>query len=258
VIAYLTMALCLFVERRLVAVDGFDLDLPDTPANGAQFGGPRPRHPAGHASGQPPPKDVRATSSHRQVTYGEHPAPRDIGFGSRHGPAAFRRTDPYGQEGPRRMTRRASRTPADEVLLAAVRAAMGMSVRAADALGDVSTVQLRALTVLQENPGTNLLQLSEAMGVTVSTTSRLVDRLVAARLVDRRQSPQTRREISLFLTRTGRARVKRYDDLRLSSLRACLERLPDEQQEAVVAALRLLVHIEAPAGRAEGGVAPSA
>jgi DNA-binding MarR family transcriptional regulator len=139
------------------------------------------------------------------------------------------------------MTTRVNRTPADEVLLSAIRAAMAVSVRAADELGDVSTVQLRALTVLRENPGANLLQLAQAMGVTVSTTSRLVDRLVAAGFVDRRPSAQTRREISLTLTRTGRARLKRYDDLRLAEVRPCLERLPAGQREAVVEALRSLV-----------------
>ena len=139
------------------------------------------------------------------------------------------------------MTRRVNHNPEDEVLLAAARAAMAVSVRAADKLGDVSTVQLRALTVLQETPGANLFQLAQGMGVTVSTTSRLVDRLVAAGFVDRRPSAQTRREISLALTRTGRARLRRYDDLRLAGLRACLERIPGEQRDAVVEALRLVV-----------------
>src|SRR3954453_15533586 len=73
-----------------------------------------------------------------------------------------------------------SRDPVDEVLLTALRWAMAISVRAADELGDLSPVQLRALTVLQESPGTNLNDLASAMGVTVSTSSRLVDRLGAA------------------------------------------------------------------------------
>src|SRR4051794_5076872 len=71
------------------------------------------------------------------------------------------------------MATRRSRAPADEVLLTAVRWAMAISVRAADELGDLSPVQLRALTVLQENSGVNLNDLAQVMGVTVSTTSRL-------------------------------------------------------------------------------------
>ncbi|RBY82370.1 MarR family transcriptional regulator [Geodermatophilus sp. TF02-6] len=132
-------------------------------------------------------------------------------------------------------------TPADEVLVAAVRMAMGISAQAADQIDTVSAVQLRALTVLQENPAVNLVQLAQAMGTTVSTASRLVDRLVAAGLTDRRPSPQTRREITLSLTPAGSRTLDRYDSLRLAAVRGCLERLPARQQETVVAALAALV-----------------
>jgi DNA-binding MarR family transcriptional regulator len=145
------------------------------------------------------------------------------------------------------MAARRSREPADEVLLTAVRWAMAISVRAADELGDLSPVQLRALTVLQENAGVNLNDLAQAMGVTVSTTSRLVDRLVAAGLVDRKPSPQTRREISLALSPAGRGRLQRYDRLRLAEARACLETVPPGERDSVVAALQQLVPGAAPA-----------
>lgn len=102
-------------------------------------------------------------------------------------------------------------------------------------------MQLRALTVLQEDPGANLNDLALAMGVTVSTTSRLVDRLVTAGLVDRKPSPQTRREISLELTSAGRGRLQRYDQLRLAEARASLEVLPVERRDDVMAALGELV-----------------
>jgi DNA-binding MarR family transcriptional regulator len=139
------------------------------------------------------------------------------------------------------MATRRNRDPADEALLAALRWAMAISVRAADELGDVSPVQLRALTVLQESAGANLNDLATAMGVTVSTTSRLVDRLVAAGLVDRKPSPQTRREISLALTPAGRGRLQRYDRLRLAEARASLDAVPPEERESVVTGLQQLI-----------------
>jgi DNA-binding MarR family transcriptional regulator len=138
------------------------------------------------------------------------------------------------------MATRSRREPADDVLLNAVRWAMAISVRAADELGDTSPVQLRALTVLQQSPGGNLNDLATAMGVTVSTASRLVDRLVAAGLVDRKPSEQTRREIILTLTRTGHGRLQRYDRLRLAEARVCLEAVPPAARDSVVAALQLL------------------
>ena len=130
-----------------------------------------------------------------------------------------------------------TRTPADEALLAFARIAMDASVRAADVMGALSPVQLRALTALQEYGPSNLAQLAEEMGVTVSTASRLVDRLVAADWVHRRQAPHNRREISLTLTSQGKSLLRRYDDERISRLQNCLTRLAPDRQDVVVSAL---------------------
>jgi DNA-binding MarR family transcriptional regulator len=126
----------------------------------------------------------------------------------------------------------------DQALLEAVRLVVGVSVRAADQVGEASLVQLRALTVLSESPEANLMQLADGMGVTVSTTSRLVDRLVAAGLVDRRPSQVTRREISISLTAAGREVLQRYDDLRLTALRSRLDQLTPRQRASAVDAFR--------------------
>jgi DNA-binding MarR family transcriptional regulator len=126
----------------------------------------------------------------------------------------------------------------DEELMEAARAFMRISLYAADQVGGVSVVQLRALTVLHRQGQANLGRLADDMGVTVSTTSRLVDRLVAAGLVDRRVAEHTRREISLRLTRRGRSTLARYDALRLASLHECLDELPDDQRETAVQGLR--------------------
>jgi DNA-binding MarR family transcriptional regulator len=115
----------------------------------------------------------------------------------------------------------------DELLLALARTVVGISTRAADQLGGVSVVQLRALTVLLRLGTANLGRLAEEMGVALSTASRLVDRLVRAGLVDRRPSPRTRREIELAISPDGRATLDRYDDLRLVRLRECLEQVAD-------------------------------
>lgn len=129
------------------------------------------------------------------------------------------------------------RTATDETLLAVARLMMDVSVRAADDLGGLSPVQLRALAALRVADGTNLVGLAEEMGVTVSTASRLVDRLVAAGRVHRGPSPHNRREVSLTLTEAGRALLRRFDDARLLRLRTHLAQLPPARQDAVVAAL---------------------
>jgi DNA-binding MarR family transcriptional regulator len=118
-----------------------------------------------------------------------------------------------------------------------------VSLRAADELGGLSPVQLRALTALRARPSANLAQLAEDLGVTVSTASRLVDRLVAVDWVRRRPSERTRREISLTLTDSGTAVLQEYDDHRVASLRECLDTLVPDRRVAVVNSLAELAHV---------------
>jgi DNA-binding MarR family transcriptional regulator len=129
------------------------------------------------------------------------------------------------------------RRPSDEALLAVARLVMDVSVRAAAELGGLSPVQLRALTALRAASGANLAALAEAMGITVSTASRLVDRLVAAGWVDRQPAPHTRREVALTLTDAGEDLLHRYDDQRLDELRRRLDRVPSDRRDAVADAL---------------------
>ena len=142
------------------------------------------------------------------------------------------------------------RSATDEELIEAARGFMRISLYAADQLGDLSVVQLRALTVLDREGQANLGQLADDMGVTASTTSRLVDRLVAAGLVDRQVAEHTRREISLQLTPRGRSTLARYDDLRLAALHECLDGLPDDQRETAVRGLGAFGAAAAPRGPA--------
>lgn len=129
------------------------------------------------------------------------------------------------------------RSRADDALLALARLAMDASVRAAGELGGISPVQLRALTALRHHGRLNLAQLAEEMGTTVSTASRLVDRLAGAEWVRRAPSTQDRREISLSLTAGGTALLRRYDDRRVALLRSCLDQVPADRQDDVVRAL---------------------
>jgi DNA-binding MarR family transcriptional regulator len=143
-----------------------------------------------------------------------------------------------------------ARAADDEVLLRLARTVVGISMRAADRLGGVSVVQLRALTVLRDFGTANLGQLSEELGVTVSTASRLVDRLVAADLVQRRPAPHSRREVELSVTGSGQAVLDRYDDLRLVDLQVCLAQLPRPQRRKVLVAFE---QFTMPAAHREAG-----
>jgi DNA-binding MarR family transcriptional regulator len=70
--------------------------------------------------------------------------------------------------------------------------------------------------------------------VTVSTTSRLVDRLSSGAWVSRRPAEHNGREVSLTLTDAGNAVLRRYDDGRLRRLHAWLDRLSPDSRAAVL------------------------
>ena len=138
-------------------------------------------------------------------------------------------------------------TAVEVALLGAVRAIMRVSLHAADEIGTVSVVQLRALTVLSEAGECNLAGLAQGVGVTVSTTSRLVDRLVAAELVERRRSPRTAREVVITLTPRGRATLERYDRLRMDDLRRSLDVLDGAETDTALKLLRAITAAGDPA-----------
>jgi DNA-binding MarR family transcriptional regulator len=143
-----------------------------------------------------------------------------------------------------------ARTSDDEVLLAVARTVMGVSTAAADRLGGISVVQLRALTVLRALGTATLGELAQGMAVTVSTTSRLVDRLVAAGLVVREPSPNNRRALALRVAPDGQEALDRYDGDRLAALRSTLDRLPEAARQSVLSAFETFADAAGPLGRA--------
>jgi DNA-binding MarR family transcriptional regulator len=134
----------------------------------------------------------------------------------------------------------------EHVLLSLAQLVMAASVRASGDLGGVSPVQLRALTALRRLGEANLVQLAEEMRITVSTTSRLVDRLVAAGWVHREPSPRNRREVLVTLTDSGRQLLRQYDERRIELLEECLRRVPAERYDRVLEALGDLAQVGRP------------
>lgn len=126
-------------------------------------------------------------------------------------------------------------------LLRLAQAMVSVSVRATEQISEsVSPTQLRVLTLLQDAPSTNLGSLAEALGSAPSSASRLVDRLVAAGLIDRRLSNRTRREIELRLTGAGRGVLEQVNAARLRELAALLRAVPEASRAAVVRAADVL------------------
>lgn len=111
-------------------------------------------------------------------------------------------------------------------------------LRANDAVSAVvSAPQLRALEIVRQDGDVNLSQLADGLGCLPSTASRLCDRLVAAGLIDRKASAETRREISLSLRSQGARLLRKLEARRRAELSAVLEQMTPAGARALIRGL---------------------
>ncbi|HEU5271630.1 MAG TPA: MarR family transcriptional regulator [Jatrophihabitans sp.] len=124
-------------------------------------------------------------------------------------------------------------------VLTASRVLVGVSVRSlAQVEGMVTATQLRTLVVLDGHGEMNLNRLAELLGVTPSTAMRMIDRLLNAGLVTRRDNPANRREVVLGLTDQGRQVVREVTSARLAEIARIVKAMPAEQRAGLIQALR--------------------
>ncbi len=98
----------------------------------------------------------------------------------------------------------------------------------------VSSSQLRALFILEQNEGINLRTLADALGSTPPSASRLCDRLQAVGFVERAPSTSSRRELQLHLSGRGRTFLRDLRARREEELRAVVARMPAGKRAALV------------------------
>lgn len=107
--------------------------------------------------------------------------------------------------------------------------------------GRVSPSQLRTLLLVEQAEAAvplSVSRLAEELGAMVSSASRLCDRLVAAGLLEREPSPQSRREIRLHLTGAGRRLVEELRARRVHELRTLLHHMSSAERTALLDGLR--------------------
>lgn len=125
-----------------------------------------------------------------------------------------------------------------DAVLTASRVLVAISARSLAAVQDtVTVVQFRTLVVLRTRPGTNLNGLADSLDVAPSTALRMVDRLVAAELVERQAHPDNRREVRLALTSSGRSLVDRVTARRRTEIQRIVAQMPERQRGQLARAL---------------------
>jgi DNA-binding MarR family transcriptional regulator len=125
-----------------------------------------------------------------------------------------------------------------DALLTASRLLVGISVRSIAQVDETITIaQFRTLVILSNRGPVNLATLANLLGVQPSATGRMVDRLVAAGLIDRLPHPTSRRELIAALTKRGREVVLRVTAYRRAEIAAIVEKMPAAERRGLVRAL---------------------
>jgi len=97
----------------------------------------------------------------------------------------------------------------------------------------ITPAQLFCLTYIRRNPGRTLSDMSAALGVSMPACTRMIDRLVQARLVERYESATDRRARVLSLTDKGAQLEQDVTEERLRLLRSVVERMDGASQQAL-------------------------
>jgi DNA-binding MarR family transcriptional regulator len=132
----------------------------------------------------------------------------------------------------------------DELVEAVLQASRVLVAVAARSLAtvdhDVTLPQYRALVVLASRGPQRPSELAEALAVHPSTITRLCDRLAAKRLVRRRESAVSRREVSIELAAKGRRLVDAVTERRRIEIATIVANIPIRERAATVQALHAL------------------
>jgi len=125
-----------------------------------------------------------------------------------------------------------------DALMTASRLLVAISARSIGQVDETITIpQFRTLVILSNRGPVNLATLAGLLGVQPSATGRMVDRLVAAGLIDRLPHPTSRRELLAALTKRGREVVRRVTAHRRAEIAAIVEKMPPPERYGLVQAL---------------------
>lgn len=131
---------------------------------------------------------------------------------------------------------------------------------AAESLGEVDDAvtvpQFRVLVLLHTRGPLNLTSVAAELGVNPSNASRTCDRLIKARLLDRRESEVDRRNVTLTIRPAGRRLVEKVTEHRRSAIERVLRSMKAGERQMVAAALELFADAAGEPGNTVGVLWP--
>ncbi len=105
---------------------------------------------------------------------------------------------------------------------------------------ELTVPQFRALFFVSRNIDASLSQVADHMGLTLPSTSRLVDELIKHHLMTRQEHPTDRRRVKLAVTSQGLIILEASRNRTLKYLAEKLERTNCDERRAMVAVMRAL------------------
>jgi DNA-binding MarR family transcriptional regulator len=112
----------------------------------------------------------------------------------------------------------------------------------------VTMSQAKVLYLVQATPGLRMSDLSAHLGVSLSTVSGVVDRLVDQGLLARQDDPADRRHVILRITAPGATQLELVRELNAGQVRVLLARVDVADLAVVGQAIAILADAARPAG----------
>jgi DNA-binding MarR family transcriptional regulator len=105
---------------------------------------------------------------------------------------------------------------------------------------DLTIPQFRTLLFVNRNVGASLSQVADHMGLTMPSTSKLVDALIKGELMTRQEHPSDRRRVSLVVTQRGFTLLEASRKGTLAYLTEKLEGISSSETETILKAMKAL------------------
>ncbi len=102
---------------------------------------------------------------------------------------------------------------------------------------------LKAIDAMEPDGEVTVVGVSRAVHLASATVSRILDRLEASQLIERRPSRQDRRRVCLVLTDTGRQKLRELPEPLQEHFVDQLRELPPETQQQIRDTLQLVVRM---------------
>jgi DNA-binding MarR family transcriptional regulator len=128
-----------------------------------------------------------------------------------------------------------------DAVMRASRALVGITAASIAEVDEVVTVpQLRVLMMINTYGAMNLAAVAAGLQVSAPNASRIVERLLVAGLVDRRDAPDDRRHVVLTLTGDGKKLIDRVIRHRRTAIRRVLRGMTPRERDQVASAMDML------------------